>query len=256
MPTHDPMMQVSRQDTSPVSLFDTSTRAKAAAVAIDRIPQRYAQILDELRRHGPQTLFEIASKLGVFDHQISGRFTELKAQGLIESTGQTRRKPATGCECEVYQLKAEIPAALMADALGYPPELTLDGERWQRELADLPMDPCSAGGTGVSPVSPAPAAPSSLRRSVAPSLPSSLPGCTYSRRVDPGQPGHRQRIQVVFLRCPNCGAPLKHVGQTTRDGRTIKQFSCGGKDCRSILEPAFARPTGASDQLALVQRTY
>ena len=50
-------------------------------------------------------MFEIAAHYQWFDHQISGRFTELAADGLIERTGQTRVKPETQCAADVWRLK-------------------------------------------------------------------------------------------------------------------------------------------------------
>ena len=42
--------------------------------------------------------------MGCFDHQISGRFGELEKIFLIIKCGSARRKPATGCEAEVYTI--------------------------------------------------------------------------------------------------------------------------------------------------------
>ena len=66
--------------------------------------KRCQRILEILRNRGPSTLFEVAAELNVFDHQISGRFTDLVRGGLIERTGERRPKPETGCPADIWRL--------------------------------------------------------------------------------------------------------------------------------------------------------
>lgn len=63
------------------------------------------RILKRLRETGGSTLFEVARHYGVPDHTISGRFTELFEDGLIERTGERRVKPASGCQCDVWRVR-------------------------------------------------------------------------------------------------------------------------------------------------------
>ena len=48
--------------------------------------------------------FELAEKMGVFDHQISGRFSQMCSDGILYKTGQRRVKLGTNCQAEVYAL--------------------------------------------------------------------------------------------------------------------------------------------------------
>lgn len=79
-----------------------------------------------LRDQGPLALFEVASILGLFDHQISGRFTELEKDGLIVKTGQRRRKPETDCDAEVWTIRelddasAGVQVQDLGELQGYP----------------------------------------------------------------------------------------------------------------------------------------
>lgn len=83
----------------------SNTRAFAGAVAAKSIGKRQAKILQLLRDHGPMAIFEIAAMLNVFEHQISGRFSELERDGHIEKAGQRRQKGETLCWAEVYRIK-------------------------------------------------------------------------------------------------------------------------------------------------------
>jgi predicted transcriptional regulator len=81
-----------------------STSELADLVSSRHAADRRAAIVQLLHARGPMTLFELADAIGCLDHQISGRVTELKRAGRIEPTGDRRRKPSTGCLCDVYRL--------------------------------------------------------------------------------------------------------------------------------------------------------
>ena len=82
---------------------DTSTLAgERAALAVG---SRRAAILKLIESQGPLAIFEIAERLGLFDHQISGRFGELERDGLLVKIGERRVKPGTQCQAEVYGLR-------------------------------------------------------------------------------------------------------------------------------------------------------
>ena len=57
-----------------------------------------------MKEEGPLAIYEVANRLCLFDHQISGRFGEMEAAGWIEKTGERRRKPSTGCLAETYRI--------------------------------------------------------------------------------------------------------------------------------------------------------
>ncbi len=113
MPTpNDPLM---RRTAPPAELSlwdhigtipaDRTTTQIAGVSASNSMPNRRQQILD-LLGSSPQTLFELAAKMGCHAHQISGRLTDLRADGLIELAGARRPNPATGCPAEVYRIKS------------------------------------------------------------------------------------------------------------------------------------------------------
>ena len=189
--------------TSPSPPLGTS--AAAGQIAARSISTRYAQIVDHIRRHGPSAIFEIAAGLGVFDHQISGRFSELTKRGIIRATGQSRTKPDTGAPAELYDLAEgrELPACRrLPDALGYPPELRIP-------------DP-SGGEDGIYIVE---AVADDSSRSVDPA-----PGMPYARRSDGGR--IRLGLRVHLIPCPGCGRPLQ---QTIEAGQ--KQTRCPTESC-------------------------
>jgi hypothetical protein len=108
------------------SLFD-STSIEAGRAAARTAGKRHLQILAILKERGGGCIFEVAAALSqasgltpqdppltVHDHQISGRFGELAAQGLIARTGIRRTKPATGCHAEEYCITLLGLAALEA----------------------------------------------------------------------------------------------------------------------------------------------
>jgi predicted ArsR family transcriptional regulator len=81
----------------------TSTSLHALAVATKSFGSRREQILALLREHGPLALFEIASMMGLGDHQLSGRLGAMGDEGLIRRTGKQRLKPSTGCPCDLWE---------------------------------------------------------------------------------------------------------------------------------------------------------
>ena len=80
---------------------DTSTLAGEMAARISG--GRRKRILQLLANDGPATLFELCAAFGCQEHQISGRISEFKAEGLIDSIGR-RPHPRSGCPCEVYEI--------------------------------------------------------------------------------------------------------------------------------------------------------
>src|SRR3954470_16869403 len=90
-------------DDAPLFAYTTSRLAGERAALASR--GRRQKILQLLEQHGPLALFELAAMMEVHDHQISGRITDLKRDGLIEPTGQRRENPETRCQAEVYRLR-------------------------------------------------------------------------------------------------------------------------------------------------------
>ena len=151
----------------------TNTSAKAGSVAAQYSGQRRMQILRVLGQHGPLALFEIAALLECFDHQISGRFSELEKDGLIYKTGQRKVKSDTGCEAEIWALRDPIVREDIGELLGYPATLSFDGDLYERQ----PL--C---------------------------ITESFPGIPYRRRTDQGLP---IVYRFEFIECPQCGTPLR-----------------------------------------------
>lgn len=58
-----------------------------------------AEVLAYIIEHGKAHLKQVARAMGKFPNQISGRFTELKAENIIEDTGERDEG------CAVYRLK-------------------------------------------------------------------------------------------------------------------------------------------------------
>jgi hypothetical protein len=92
---------------APAAVAGTTSQI-AGAVAARASASRRVTILQLLETHGPQTLFELATRMNVLDHQISGRITDLLFDGLIERTGDRRTKPETGCPCDVYRIGRSV----------------------------------------------------------------------------------------------------------------------------------------------------
>lgn len=110
-PLHRPLIRENEQLSPDGCTLYSNTLALAGAVAAKSIGKRQAKILQMLKDHGPMAIFEIAALLHVFEHQISGRFSELERDGHIEKAGMRRRKGETGCWAEVYQLRSSAAEA-------------------------------------------------------------------------------------------------------------------------------------------------
>lgn len=198
------------------TLFD-QPRAVAAMTAAKSVGKRHAQIL-QLLADRPRTLWECAQALGVHDHQISGRITELLAAGQIEPTGEQRKKPDTNCPAAVYQIRRVGlgPPLDLGDALGHPDTLTIAGEEgtWERQ----------------------------------PTLAQEKwPGIAYSRRH---KELPRLTYRVLLIRCPLCAEPLKLIQTTPK-----KLFRCGSNDCNHTWEGTLIHEPGQPQCLALLMRT-
>lgn len=199
------------------SLFDSTSR-KAGAVAARSAGRRNFQILTHLAEHGPSTLFEVAAAIGVFDHQISGRFTLLHQQGVIERTGLRRKKPETGCEADVWRIAEQKPREPeLADHLGLPQTLKIEDELWERGI-----------------VLDATATPDA-------------PGIPYVRRADAG--GCRLSWRVAFVECEGCGRRLKLVEEAGK-----KTYRCGTPGCNRVWHPILVQEPGQAPVLAMVMK--
>jgi ribosomal protein S27AE len=198
------------------SLF-TSTSRLAGEKAAKLIGSRRAKILQLLGQR-PMALFEVAETLGVFDHQISGRFTELAADGLIEHAGERRIKPGTDCQCEVWRLRpTSTPAPVVQELLGYPSEIRV-----------------KVGGKDEG----------AFGRQVLTEH-EQFPGIPYACQ-------ERDRLSIVwrieFVECPRCGKPLKFIQEKEK-----KLFRCG--KCPHTYELATVQEPGQPQLLALLLRT-
>lgn len=216
----DPMMRPKTPDAHPgpspsgCTLFD-QPRAVAAMTAAKSVPKRHAQIL-QLLSDRPRTLWECAQALGVHDHQISGRITELLATHQIEPTGEHRKKPDTGCPAAVYRRVGLAPPIDLGDAIGHPDTLNIAGEEgtWERQPT------CAQ---------------------------EKWPGVAYARRH---KELPRLTYRVLILRCPLCAEPLKLIQTTPK-----KLFRCGSKDCNHTWEGTLINEPGQPPCLALLMRT-
>lgn len=199
-------------------LFDSTSR-KAGEAAARVSGKRRLDILAYLRDHGPAAIFEVAVHLGCFDHQISGRFGELERDHLIYKTGQRKTKPDTQCDAELYDLvepRPLAPTALekMADRLGYPSTIKIEGETFERGLI----------------------------------LQDDLPGIQYTRREAAGL---RLTYRVSFIECDGCGHLLKLVTETIA-GQPRKTYRCGTPGCQRTWHPTLVHDAGQPQLLALI----
>jgi hypothetical protein len=194
----------------PSSLTPQLTRDSARQAAEQSAPTRCAQIL-RLLQDQPRTLWEIAQRLGVHEHQISGRLTELTKLGKITPTAMTRPNPRTGQSATVYTLSPEQSPIDHSAAMGYPDYLSLP--------------------SFVVPPSGGPSAPGLDRyQRDGGSDQDGIPGVSYSRRDTPDGPANiRQAIRVALIPCPHCGATLKKIGQIEINGKPTSQFRCGAR---------------------------
>jgi hypothetical protein len=86
-----------------VSPRPSSASTSAAADASEHFTDREQAIIDLLSEYGAMVLFQLAERLGVPDHTISGRITSLKTKRAIEITGERIRTPR-GSMADVYRL--------------------------------------------------------------------------------------------------------------------------------------------------------
>jgi hypothetical protein len=131
----DPL-QKPLEDASKPALFG-STRELAGAVAAANAGNRRAQILHLLGSRGPMALFEVAAALGCFDHQISGRFTDLAGRP-DRATGERKKSPRPAASATSGGSASSSPP-------DHPPELRLradaPGRRAPTPTAASRIDP-------------------------------------------------------------------------------------------------------------------
>lgn len=194
-----------------MELYD-NTRHNALAAAAPSFASRRLRILQLLAERGPSTLFEVAAYMDLHDHQISGRFTELAADGLIVKTGQRRRKPETDCEADVWQLADRAEKLDPGTALNHPLTLKIADEGiFQR----LPWP--GHEGTG---------------------------GVPYTKSSHAGtQP--RLVYRVVLIECDHCGHPLQLKLEGPR-----KKYVC--PKCGKHYQLMLVSEPGRAEMLALV----
>ncbi len=82
-----------------------TTSQLALSKAAPKFGERHARITQILDQHGPLPIFRVAELLGVPEHTISGRFSELRKGGVIERTGERVEKPFSGSKCDVYRVQ-------------------------------------------------------------------------------------------------------------------------------------------------------
>ena len=198
-----------------MTLFN-QTSAQAGQAAARHNTSRRLRILDLLTQQ-PMALWELADAMNVFDHQISGRLTELARDGLIEPTGDRRTRPGTNCQAEVWRLKTTRPQPTdrdrQLDAMGIPLTLTIDGELFDRAGDLILPSPCTQGeGQGRG----------------AQGRGYDAPGLPYTRRPTGGGPHLIYRVELI--ECPGCGRPLKMIEEKSAS-QTRKVYRCGTPDC-------------------------
>jgi hypothetical protein len=230
-----------RQPEQPPALL-SSTSQIAGAAAARCAGGRRMQIIALLRER-PRALFELAEAMGVFDHQISGRITDLKRDGVIEATGERRAKPDTNCPADVYRLCRDFEE-------GIPDPALMPEEEFAR-LGKPPAPPSS--------VTPGSQYPATLlidnqpydRQELLPQ--ESYPGMPYARRADTG--GARLIVRVELVECGGCGKPLKQVIET-KGNDPVKTYRCGTPDCNRTWTPLIVHAPGQPKLLAMVMQTH
>lgn len=227
-----------QQPDEPKGSLWSSTRRQAGDIAARFSSQRHRQILDTLAPHDQLTMFEVAERLKCFVHQISGRFGELEAAGLIEKTGY-RRKNESGRECEVYRIKPEWKRDPLRPEASGPPDPSapqLQARGFYTETLILSGDD---GGTfDISPI---------LGED-------DLPGVPYSRRMGPDKRNGGETWRLEPVSCPGCGAPLRMTIES-HAGKQTKKFRCGTAKCNRTWELATAKSPGGQDILVTVMKT-
>lgn len=204
-------------------LYRTDTRLAAGFRAGFSVTSRRRKILEFLDGRGGHgaAIFEVADHLGVFDHQISGRFGELERDRWIEKTGQRKVKPATGCEAELYRIRRAEPSRSdpAADA-GYAFRLKIGDELFDRQ------ELLRGGDT------------------------ESYPGMPYARSTDTG--ALRQVVRVELVECPGCGRPLMRI-----DEAGVVKLRCNNIRCHATSWRLRAvAAVGQAPLLALVMEDF
>jgi hypothetical protein len=80
-----------------------TTQRLAHARAAPRFTERKRKICELLDARGAMAIFQVAEALGYVESAISGRFSDLVQEGLIEDTGERIDKPSTGSPCKVFR---------------------------------------------------------------------------------------------------------------------------------------------------------
>jgi hypothetical protein len=90
-------------------LAQRSTSTLAGEQAARKSGSMRLRIVERLRR-SPATLFEVAADFRVPDHTISGRFTELCRDLVIERTGVRKTHPVSECQADVWRISRDAVA--------------------------------------------------------------------------------------------------------------------------------------------------
>lgn len=200
----------------------TSTSTAAGQQAALSSGQWRERILRRLEEQ-PSTLFEFAAYYGIPDHVVSGRFTELSKDGLIERTGERRVKPESGAKANVWRIhraQPGTPEADLAEKLGYPLTMRIGSELYDRQ-------PLLAS--------------------------ESYPGMPYARRTDTG--GLRVNVRVAIIECPGCGKPLFLV-EDRDNNQPGKLFRCGVESCNKTWRATMVSEPGKAAAMALVMENF
>lgn len=219
------------------TLFD-GTQAKAGLVAARFSSGRKARILRSLRDQGPATIWEMAERLGLSEHQFAGRFSEMVRDRQIEKTGARKPNPQTNCEAEVYRL-----------AEAWKPE---DARTEEKGLRTEGADGCSPL-TQSSVLFPQ-SYPDTLLIdgepfTLAPIAQDEPPGVPYARGSAAGTGGGLV-WRVGLVECEGCGKPLKMVVEAGK-----KTFSCGVPGCNRVWHLLIVKEPGGVELLAMVGKT-
>lgn len=67
------------------------------------VTQRQLEVLCVMYTQPDWTLYELAEVMGVPQHHLSGRITELKKMGKVVMRGYCRKNPNTGKSCNVVK---------------------------------------------------------------------------------------------------------------------------------------------------------
>ncbi len=196
----------------PLFAVPSSTSAIAGAHAALRVGSWRAKILERLAER-PSALFELAEHFNTRENRISGRLTELAADGLIERTGDRVNNPATSCPADSWRVRRAIESAVVIPRLvDAPASLNIDGDLY--DLQPLPAN-------------------------------DTYPGLPYARRANAG--GVRLEVRVALVECEQCGRPLHF-----RQAGDVKLFECGNPRCGRVYKCRMVTVPGKAPILALV----